>query len=370
MSRDVILAINPGTTTTRCGLFALVADGVEMVAEHNLDHDEKDMAQFVSIPDQLAYRTECVQGFLDAQLGDGILVACAGRGGMLTPVPSGVIAVNDALVDFALHRPVYRHASNLGAPLASGVAKARGLPAFIVDPVSVDELPPVARVSGFEEMPRFSFVHALNIRASARKLARELDKPFDQLRTVVAHLGAGFSIATLIGGRLVDSSNRMEISPFSPERAGGLPPLPLIELCYSGAYRKEDLLKKLYGQGGVFAHLGTKDIRKVEAMIAAGDERAKLVYDAMLYQISKAIGAMASVAAFDLDGIILTGGLANSPKIVGTLTETVGRIALVTVYPGSNECLALAEGAARALRGEETPMTWPVRSSAEALPWA
>jgi len=357
---DVILAINPGTTTTRCALFAVNAEGLTCIAEQNLDHDEQEMATFNGISGQLGFRTKCVESFLKETIGQNNLVACAGRGGMLTPVPAGVIAVSEALVEFALHSPVYHHASNLGAPLAHNIAQTYACPAYIVDPVSVDELPPIARISGFEDIPRFSFVHALNIRACGRRLASELDKPFEDLRTVVAHLGAGFSIAALIDGKLVDSSNRMETSPFSPERAGGLPPLPLIELCYSGKYAKEDLLKKLYGQGGVFGYLGTKDIRKVEAMIDAGDERAKLVFDAMLYQISKAIGAMASVASFDLDGIILTGGLVNSPKITETLTKTVERIAPVSLFPGSNECLALAEGANRALVGKEIPMTWPV----------
>lgn len=361
MPREIILAINPGTTTTRCALFSLKGTGLSLISEQNLDHDEKMMAGFAGIADQLGYRADCVTAFLDTAIGeDDNIVACAGRGGMLTPVPAGVIAVNDDLVEFALHTPVYHHASNLGAPLAQRIAEPIGIPAFIVDPVSVDELPPIARVSGCEEMPRFSFVHALNIRACGRKLAQELDKPFEDLRTVVAHLGAGFSIAALIGGKLVDSSNRMEISPFTPERAGGLPPLPLIELCYSGKYDKNDLLKKLYGQGGVFGYLGTKDIRKVEAMIDAGDAKAKLIYDAMLYQIAKSIGAMASIAEFDLDGIILTGGLANSSRVVETLSRKVQKVAPVHVYPGSNECLALAEGAARVITGAETPLTWPI----------
>lgn len=361
MPRDLILAINPGTTTTKCALFAVTDGRLENIAEQNLDHDETVMVGFPSIPAQLDYRHSCVDSFLKSEIStDDRLIAVAGRGGMLTPVPAGVIAVNDALVQFALHTPVFSHASNLGAPLANAISKPLGIPAFIVDPVSVDELSPIARISGWEEIPRFSFLHALNIRACGRKLANELEKPFDELRAVVAHLGAGFSIAALIGGKLVDSSNRMEMSPFTPERAGGLPPLPLIEICYSGKYSKSDLLNKLYGKGGVFSHLGTKDIRKVEVMIAKGDEKAKLVYDAMLFQIAKAIGGMASVAAFDLDGIILTGGLANSPHITEALSEKVGRLCNVIIYPGSNECLALAEGATRVLNGEEKAMLWPV----------
>ncbi|SFM81509.1 butyrate kinase [Shimia aestuarii] len=368
MSRDLILAINPGTTTTRCALFERRGEGPQTVCEQTLEHDETVMAGFPSIAAQLPYRTECVSAFLAAQMSEtDRLVACAGRGGMLTPVPPGVIEVNAELVQFALYTPTYHHASNLGAPLAAGIAFQHGVRAFVVDPVSVDELPPVARITGCPELPRFSFVHALNIRACGRKLAASKGKSLDETRAVVAHLGAGFSIAALVDGRLVDSSNRMEISPFTPERAGGLPPLPLIELCYSGAYSKDQLLKKLYGKGGVFAHLGTKDIRKVEAMVDDSNERARLVYDAMILQIAKAIGAMAAVADFDLDGIVLTGGLVNSPRIVTALTEKVGSIADIIVYPGSNECLALAEGAVRVLAEEETAMTWPVQPLAEAV---
>ncbi len=363
---DAILSINPGTTTTRCALYALQGDGLSLITEDTLDHDEAQIARFATIPDQFDYRLSCVRSFLERALGDHRLVACAGRGGMLTPVPAGVIAVNADLVDFALNRPVYAHASNLGAPLAHAVGRAHNAPAFVVDPVSVDELSPVARISGCEDLPRFSFVHALNIRACGRRLAADLGKPFDALRTVVAHLGAGFSIAALIDGRLVDSSNRMEISPFTPERAGGLPPLPLIELCYSGRYSKPELLRKLYGEGGVYGLLGTKDMRKVEAMIADGNQQAALVYDAMLYQVAKAIGAMASVAAFDLDAIVLTGGLAHSDRVVGTLRQKVGRLAPVQVYPGSDECQALAEGAFRVLSGAEAAMTWPILQTAGA----
>ena len=366
MSRNLILAINPGTTTTRCALYAVSPEQLLAVAEQNLDHDEVMMAKFANIASQLDYRAECVERFLSAEMKENDrLVACAGRGGMLTPVPAGVIAVNDALVDFALHTPVYHHASNLGAPLSHFIAQQHGIGAFVVDPVSVDELAPIARVTGCPELPRFSFVHALNIRACGRKLAAEVGKSFDEVRTVIAHLGAGFSIVSLIDGQLVDSSNRMEISPFTPERAGGLPPLPLIEMCYSGQHSKAELLSKLYGKGGVFAHLGTKDIRKVEAMIEAGDDKARLIYDAMLYQIAKAIGAMAAVADFDIDAIVLTGGLANSKGVVEHLSRRLHRIAEIKVYPGSNECRALAEGAARVLDGSEMPMTWPVHAVAE-----
>ena len=178
-------------------------------------------------------------------------------------------------------------------------------------------------------------------------------------------MGAGISIAALKQGRIVDSSNRMELSPFSPERAGGLPPMPLIELCYSGRYDKATLMKKLYGKGGVFAYLGTKDMRRVEAMVEAGEEQATLVYDAMLYQIGKTIGAMASVLDFRPDGIILTGGMAHSARVVARLRSQCAPLGPMHVYPGSDESLALAQGAARALAGEEIPMTWPVTMQEE-----
>lgn len=357
---DAVLAINPGTTTTRCGLYRIENGRAECISEETLDHDENEIAAFPDVPSQLQFRADTISDFLAIAPKNVKIAAFAGRGGMLTPVPSGTIEVNDKLVDFALNRPVYQHASNLGAPLAHALAGLYGVRAFITDPVSVDELRPVARVTGCKELPRFSFIHALNIRACARRMAAEIGRPFAEMKAVVAHLGAGFSIAALLGGRLVDSSNRMEVSPFSPERAGGLPPLPLIELCFSGKYTKEQLLELLDGSGGVFAHLGTKDIRRVEAMIEEGDENAQLVYDAMLYQVAKAIGSMASVADFELDGIILTGGLMNSPKISAILRKKLTRLAPVFVYPGSNECHALAESAARVLAGQETPMTWPV----------
>lgn len=366
---SLVLTINPGTTTTRIGLFEATGGAVRATEERTIEHDEATMAGFAGIADQLDFRAEEIRRFLASLPGEVRLAAVAGRGGMLSPVPAGAIAVSQALVDFALHTPLYHHASNLGAPLAYRLAGSFGCPAFIVDPVSVDELPPVARVSGCPELPRFSFVHALNVRACGRRLADSLGKPFAELDAVVAHMGAGISVVALKRGRIVESSNRMEISPFSPERAGGLPPLPLIELCFSGEYSKEALKKRLYGQGGVFAYLGTKDIRRVEAMVEAGDARATLVWEAMVYQIAKAIGAMAAVLDFRPDGVILTGGMAQSRRIVAALSASCEALAPVTVYPGSHESEALAAGAARALAGLEAARTWPVTPDVEPMPW-
>ena len=360
MKKPLILTINPGTTTTRLGLFEPADGTVICVTETTIEHDETRMAEFATISDQLDFRAQEIAGFLADLPDDVSLVAVAGRGGMLSPVPAGVIAVNDTLVDFALNTPVYSHASNLGAPLAQAIAKQHKIDAFIVDPVSVDELPDVARISGFPEIARFSFVHALNIRACGRRLADELGKPFEALNAVVAHMGAGISIAAIKNGRIVESSNRMENSPFSPERAGGLPIMPLIELCYSGRYSEADLKKKLYGNGGVFAYLGTKDMRQVEELIAKGDTQAALVWDAMLYQIKKTIGAMAGVLDFEPDGIILTGGMAQSAKVIATLTSGCKALAPIHIYPGSYESEALASGVARVMAGMEKAMLWPV----------
>ncbi|HRO12436.1 butyrate kinase [Amaricoccus sp.] len=364
-----ILTINPGTTTTRLGLFEARGGEVRPLLERTIEHEEAAMAGFAAIADQLDFRTEAILKFLGDVPEGGALAAVAGRGGMLSPVPAGVIAVDAVLVDFALHTPVHHHASNLGAPLTWRVAAAHGCPAFVVDPVSVDELPPVARVSGCPDLPRFSFVHALNVRACGRRLAGELGKPFAELDAVVAHMGAGISIAALKRGRIVESSNRMEISPFSPERAGGLPPLPLIDLCYSGRFTREALKRRLYGEGGVRAYLGTKDMRRVEAMIDAGDAKAKLVWEAMVYQIGKAIGAMAAVLDFRPDGVILTGGMAQSERIVAALRARCAGLAPVHVYPGSHESEALAAGAARVLAGIEPARPWPVVPEVEPLPW-
>jgi len=369
MAAPLILTINPGTTTTRLGLFAAQGETVTPVREETLEHDETVMAGFPNIAAQLPFRAEAIAAWLARQPGPLRLVAVAGRGGMLTPVPAGVIAVNPDLVDLALHRPVHHHASNLGAPLALRLAEGAGCPAYVVDPVSVDELPPVARVSGCPDLPRFSFVHALNVRACGRQLAAELGKPFDSLNAVVAHLGAGISVAALRGGRIVDSTNRMESSPFSPERAGGLPPLSLIDLCYSGRFDREALKRRLYGQGGVFAYLGTKDMRRVEAMIDAGDGKAALVWEAMVYQIAKAIGAMAAVLDFRPDGIILTGGMAQSTRMTAVLSARSAALAPVTIYPGSHESAALAAGAARVLAGAEVARVWPVTPEVEPMPW-
>ena len=362
MQNKLIITVNPGATTTRCAIYETTNRSVAATAEEVIEHSDRELARFETISNQLEYRYRLVFEFVRQHIDDNrsAPVACAGRGGMLTPVPPGVIKVNDDLVRFSLETPVYEHASNLGAPLAHRLAGVYGVDAFIADPVGVDEFTDIARISGSPEFHRFSFVHALNIRSTARRVADLLGKPVAELRLVVAHLGAGFSIAAVDRGRLIDNSNRMECSPFTPERSGGLPPITLIEACYSGKWTKAELLQKLYGQGGVFAYLGTRDMREVEHRIETGDDNAALIYDAMLYQVAKAVGAMASTMDFNIDGIVLTGGLANSKKLTDRLTSKMENLAPVFVFAGSNENQALAEAVVTALEPGGKIMDWPI----------
>lgn len=247
---SIIFTVNPGATSTKCALYQIIDKGIKEVKSETIHHPDNIITQFETVASQLSYRERLVHQFIDDFLPKNAkIVACAGRGGMLTPVPSGVIKVNEELVDFSLNSPVYQHASNLGAPLAYKVAQTHKVDAFIVDPVSVDEFTPIARISGSPDFPRFSFVHALNIRAMVRKLSEKLGKKFEEIRCVVAHLGAGFSIAAFDQGKIVDNDNRMESAPFTPERAGGVPPIPLVNACYSGKYTKNELIKKTLWRG-------------------------------------------------------------------------------------------------------------------------
>jgi len=363
MSRKLIFTVNPGATSTKCALFEMTDTGVQPYLDVTIEHLDSELAEFAGIPDQLEYRYQLVDTFLTNGLAaDDQIVVCAGRGGMLTPVPSGAIKVNMELVVFSLQTPVYQHASNLGAPLAYKVGQQFGVDAYIVDPVCVDEFMPVARLSGSPDFNRFSFVHALNTRATARHVAQQQGKAFDEMNFVVAHLGGGFSISCIRQGRIVDNDNRMEGGAFTPERAGGVPPIPLIDACFSGQFTQSELKKKLYGEGGLYAYLGTRDLRDVEKRIVAGDAPARLVYDAMVYQIKKSMAAMASVVDFEVDAFILTGGLAFSDRLTGDLTPALEKIGAVYLFPGSNENESLAETAAQVFKGQAESLSWPVKS--------
>ena len=346
-----VLTINPGSTSTKIGVY----DDEQPAFVKTLHHSTDELRLFPRIVDQYAFRRDIVlQALAEGRIPLESLHAVVGRGGILPPMPSGTYRVNQKMLDYLRVPGEREHASNLGALIAHEIASRVGIPAFIVDSVSVDEFDDIARISGLPEIERRSLSHALNLKAAARRAAEQLGRPYHDLNLVVAHLGGGISVSPHRKGRMVDVNQALDgTGPFSPERAGGLPIGDLIRMCYSGQYTYEEMFRKCVGQGGLVAHLGTNDAREVEKRIAAGDEHARLVYEAMAYQIAKEIGAMATVLKGEVDAIVLTGGLAFSELLTGWIVERVKWIAPVLIFPGEDELLAMAQGALRVLRGEE-----------------
>ncbi len=393
-----VLTINPGSTSTKVAVY----EDEQPLFVETIRHSAEEIAAFPRIADQYAFRRDAVLNLLDEQ---GItlnsLDAVVGRGGLLRPIPSGTYRINEKMLD-ELRRPQEReHASNLGAIIADEIARRVGIPAFIVDPVCVDEFDEIARISGLPEIKRRSLSHALNLKAAARRAAGELGRRYDEaasshddeaasshdveaasshddeaasshddeaasshdvaaaslteVNLVVAHLGGGISVTAHRRGRMVDVNQALDgTGPFAPERAGGLPVGDVVRLCYSGKYTYEEMIKNISGRGGLVAHLGTNDARQVErSIIEDGDEHARLIYEAMAYQIAKEIGLMATVLKGNVDAIVLTGGMARSNMLVAWIVERVEWIAPVMIYPGEDEMLAMAQGALRVLRGEK-----------------
>jgi len=353
-----LLVINPGSTSTKVAVY----EDEQPLFVETLRHSSQEIGAFEHILDQYDFRLQTVLDLLQArQIPLASLSAVVGRGGLLRPIPSGTYRVNDRMVAELRNRNKEReHASNLGAPLAFEIANRVGVPAFIVDPVCVDEFDDVARVSGLPEIERKSLSHALNLKAVARRAAQDLGRPYAEVNLVVAHLGGGISVTAHRRGRMVDVNQALDgTGPFAPERAGGLPVGDVVRMCFGVAPYEglnltyEQMFRKLAGQGGLVAHLGTNNAIEVERRIAAGDEHARLIYQAMAYQIAKEIGAMATVLKGQVDAIVITGGVAHSEMLLGWIRERVAWIAPVLVYPGEDEMLALAQGALRVLRGEE-----------------
>jgi len=357
-----ILAINPGSTSTKVAFF----EGERPVFVETIHHATEKVAAFEQIADQYAMRHETIVALLQDKAVDlKALDAVVGRGGVLRPIPSGTYTVNQKMLDELCAPKEREHASNLGAILAYEIASTAGVPAFIVDPVCVDEFDPIARVSGLPEIERRSLSHALNLKAAARRAAREMGRQYSEVNLVVVHLGGGISVAAHRRGRQVDVNQALDgTGPFAPERSGGLPVGDVVRICYSvppyeGVHLTyEEMFKKLAGRGGLVAHLGTNDAVEVERRIAAGDDHARLVYEAMAYQIAKEIGLMATVLKGDLDAVVITGSLAHSEVLLNWIRERVTWIAPVMVYPGEDEMLSMAQGALRVLRGEEEPRTY------------
>lgn len=347
-----IVVINPGSTSTKFALY----ENEHPVFVSNLRHSDAELEQFRgrSILDQKNFRRALIVADLEKH---GVAVrdlnAAVGRGGLLRPLASGTYAVNQTMLDQLRRAERGEHASNLGGVLAKGLADEAGVPAFVVDPVSVDEWPPKARLSGSALLDRQCLSHALNTKAVAKRFARECGRPYESLKLVVAHVGSGISVSAHEGGKMVDVTNSREEGAFSTERAGTVPAMKLVELCFSGKYTYKQVEALLFREGGLYSYLGTKDLVEIERRIAAGGKTAELVFDAMVYQIAKEIGAMAAALGGGLDAVLLTGGMAKSDKLVADLKAHINWIAPVHVYPGEDELQALAEGALRVLRGEE-----------------
>jgi butyrate kinase len=345
-----ILAINPGSTSTKFAVY----QGDGLLYSETVRHDDKDIFQYKTVADQLPFRLETLLNCLEKKQFDmKKLDGVVGRGGLLKPIASGTYEVNQAMIDDAFSSKFGEHASNLGAIIAGEIATKLGIPAFIVDPVGVDELIDEARFSGLAEIERISHVHALNIKAVSRKIADQFGKPYEKLNFVVAHIGGGISVAAHRRGRIVDVNNADNEGPFSPERTGTLPAKQLVKLCYSGKFAESEMLAKITKIGGVYSYLGTKSMVEVEERVLGGDEKATLVLNAMIHQLGKEIGAMATVLEGEIDGIILTGGLCYCDLIVEKLKKKVGFLADIYVVPGEEELEALAAGAIRVLNKQE-----------------
>lgn len=348
---SLILAINPGSTSTKFAVFK----EKQCILEETLDHSVKDLEQFEIITDQFQFRKDLILNALSqAGVVTDEIAVIVGRGGLVKPIPSGIYEVNEDMKSDLRVGILGQHASNLGGLIADDIAAAiPGAKAYIVDPVVVDEFQDVSRITGHPELERLSIFHALNQKAVARIYADQLGKEYEELNLVIAHMGGGVSVGAHRKGQVIDVNNALNgDGPFSPERAGGLPAGQLVDLCFSGKYRQPEIKKMLTGKGGMVAYLGTNDFREVVKMIQGGDEKAKLILDAFAYQLSKEIGAMAAALQGDVNAILLTGGVAHNKSVTDLICAHVCSIAPVKVYPGEDEMQALAMSGLRVLQGK------------------
>ncbi len=351
-----ILTINPGSTSTKIAIF----DNEKPVFEEVLRHSNEEIAKFEKIFDQYEFRKNVI---LEALNEKGMnltkLAAVVGRGGLLKPIAGGTYTVDEAMLQDLKVGVLGEHASNLGGVIAYEIASQLNIPAFIVDPVVVDEMNDIARISGMPELERKSIFHALNQKAVARRAAKEAGRSYEEMNFIVAHLGGGVSVGAHEKGRVVDVNNALDgEGPFSPERSGGLPVGDLAKLCFSGKYSHAEIKKMIKGNGGLVAYLGTNDARDVVKMIEEGNTKAEIIYKAMAYQVAKEIGACAAVLKGKVDGIILTGGIAYDKDFTKWIKDSVEFISEVIIYPGEDEMIALAEGGLRVLRKEEEPKSY------------
>jgi len=351
-----ILVINPGSTSTKMAVY----EDEKPILLHSISHSADELARYDAIIEQQDFRRQLV---LDELERSGIPLefdAVIGRGGLVKPISGGVYEINQRMLDDTLHGCVmHNHACNLGCLIAHEIAVICRCRAFIADPGVVDELSPLARISGSPLMPRIAIWHALNQRAIARRYARGIGREYEDLNLIICHMGGGISVAAHEKGRAIDANNALDgEGPFSPERAGSLPAADLIRLCFSGKYSEKQLLKRIAGQAGLNAHLGTNDMREILERIGQGDSHARLVVEAMLYHVAKSIAAEAAVLCGRVDAILLTGGLAHSEYVVGELRRRIGFLAPVYVFPGENEMEALALNALDVLQGKREAKTY------------
>ncbi|WP_319202110.1 butyrate kinase [uncultured Ilyobacter sp.] len=356
MKKFKILAINPGSTSTKISVFK---DNDEIFTE-TIRHSSEDIQQFKKIIDQFEFRKNIIEKILNENhLLDEELDAVVGRGGLLRPLSGGTYLIGEAILRDLRAGVSGEHASNLGGIIAHEIGEDFNIPSYIVDPVVVDEFEPVARISGIPEIERKSIFHALNQKAVARSYAKEIKKPYNKLNLIVVHMGGGITIGSHKNGRVIDVTNALDgEGPLSSERSGALPAGDIIKMCFEKKYDQDFIKKRLVGKGGAVAYLGTNSIIEVLDHIEKGDKKAELILNAMIYQISKEIGAFSTVLKGKVDAIILTGGMAYSEKIIDLIKERVDFIAPIKVYPGEHEMSALAQGALRILKKEEAPLTY------------
>lgn len=354
MSTQRILAINPGSTSTKIAVF----EGENQVFIKTLKHASEDLAHFAVITDQFEFRKNIIMKELEENNIDvSSLKIIMGRGGLSNFIPSGVYEVNEALENDLKMGKNGQHASNLGGLIAKDIALSiSGAKAYIADPVVVDELCDLARISGHPLFERTSVFHALNQKAIARTYAKEMHKKYEDMNLIVVHLGGGISVGAHNKGKVIDVNQALDgEGPFSPERSGTLPVGQLTDICFSGKYTQGEVRKMITGKGGYVAYLGTNDAYEVEQRIAAGDKKAELIEDAMAYQVSKEIGAMATVLKGDVEAILLTGGIAYGKPFVAKISERVSFLAPIKVYPGEDEMRALAMNGLMLLNNELAP---------------
>lgn len=353
-----VLSVNPGSTTTKIALY----ENEQELFSVNIEHSTEEVKAFAKVTDQLEMREEAVAKVLAEKNVDlSTLSAVVGRGGIFPPIEAGGYLVEENLKEMIYAVQEGEHASNLGALIADKIASPLGIPAYIYDGVTSFEFTEIATITGLPDYKRKNISHVLNSKAMARKYAQDQGSKYEDLNIIVAHLGGGITVTAHKDGRIIDAVSDDE-GHFSPERAGSMALMHVIDTCYSGKYERSEMRKRIRGGGGLKAHLGTSDCREVEKRIAEGDEHAKLIYEAMAYTVAKSIGALSTIYQGELDAIILTGGIAYSKELTAMISKSVSFIAPVHVYPGENEMESLTMGGLRILKGEEEGKIFKIKA--------